>query len=327
MGVVAMTDFWTGKRVFGTGLTGFIGTHLAKKLVSLGAEVREFAHLIKGKTQGIKGIYGDLSDEFYVYELQDYLRSFKPEIIFHLAAQPIVGCAWDNPYAPLETNIRGTYHLYHALRNIAGVKSIIHIATDKVFGKIERIQDDSPLLGTGHPYNASKLCGDVLAQMYAQAYGYPVTVIRHANIYGPGDEHWDRIIPRTINCVLQGHQPVLRGKGESTRDYIYVSEIIDAYLRLAELESKELLTVNLGGIQSYSTSVVVSEILELMGSKLMPRMEPFLPGELLHQHIDNAGANALIGWNPKIDLVEGLKLTIPYYVETIASTSKNAEGE
>jgi nucleoside-diphosphate-sugar epimerase len=146
----------------------------------------------------------------------------------------------------------------------------------------------------------------------------PITVVRHANVYGPGDEHWDRIVPQTINCILQGYQPVLRGDGQSTRDYIFVSEIIDAYLKLAELEHEGLLAVNLGGF-NYSTSEVVSTILDIMKSNVAPKMEDYLPGELLHQHIDNSGAKELIGWEPKIDLVEGLWLTIPWYGKKIVN--------
>jgi CDP-glucose 4,6-dehydratase len=315
-----MIDFWQGKRVFGTGMTGFIGSRLTDRLISLGAEVRMFKH---HPGSGV-GIVGNLEDGRDEWGMELYIQKFQPEIIFHLAAQPIVGMAWENPYSTIETNVRGTYNLYTAFKGIKSIKSIIHVATDKIFGKVEYIQDASPLLGTGHPYNASKLCGDILAQMYAQAYGYPITVVRHANIYGPGDEHWDRIIPGTINCVLQGYPPVLRGNGESTRDYIFVSEIVDAYLKLAELEHEGLLAVNLGGF-NHSTMVVIEKILlQMNGSKINIRTEDYLPGELMHQHIDNSNAKELIGWEPKIDLEEGLRLTIPWYV---ASISKNAEGK
>jgi CDP-glucose 4,6-dehydratase len=311
-----MTNYWKGRRVFGTGLTGFIGTHLREKLVSLGAEVEHFIHRVDG----------GLEDDGQITHLKYFLKSFQPEVIFHLAAQPIVGIAWEDPYLTIETNIRGTYNLYTACQGIESIKSILHIATDKIFGKVEHIQDNSPLLGTGHPYNASKLCGDILAQMYAEAYGYPITVVRHANIYGPGDEHWDRIIPRTINCILQGHPPVIRMDGRSTRDYIFVSEIIDAYLKLAELEHDGLLAINLGGFNR-SSRFVVNTILEMMESKLQPRMEEYLPGELMHQLIYSAKAKRLIGWEPKITLEEGLRLTIPWYINTISSTSKNVEGK
>ena len=162
------------------------------------------------------------------------------ETVLHLAAQPIVGTAYRNPRSTFEANIRGTWNLLDACREISTVKRIIVASSDKAYGTAERLPYDEsmPLLGR-HPYDVSKSCADLIAQSYHLTYGLPVSITRAANFYGGGDLNFNRIIPGTIRSVLNGTSPILRSDGTMIRDYIYVRDVVAAYLLLAEAMDDE----------------------------------------------------------------------------------------
>lgn len=299
---------WRGKRVFVAGGTGFIGGHLVNLLVSLGAKVKLLIHDTLPQNPNLVGEFGCVTNGGLV---RTYLERFQPEYVFYLVAQPIVGIASKFPLQTFETNVRGTYAFLDACKGVESIKSIVYISTDKVYGDIEEISDDSELKGVSHPYNASKVMGDVAAQLYANFFDLPISIIRHGNVYGPNDLHWDRVIPATIKRVFSGQPPIIRG--DTTRDYIYVEELVQAYLVAAGLHCKCIL--NLGAEKASKTSEVVDIILELCNRvDLIPVKEPLWKGELVNQHFLETSAKTIIGWTPKISLREGLQKTVFWYL-------------
>lgn len=304
-----------GKRILITGGTGFIGTHLCNRLLELGADITVMIHKSPYKGNGfVNQILGDLKDSNSGWDT--LIELFQPEIIFHLAAQPLVSVASRDEFDTLDTNVRGTYNLLNVCKNIKSLKSFVHISTDKVYGNLSPILDTSYMGGVHHPYNASKLASDHLAQMYSNFFDVPMVIIRNANVYGAGDIHFDRIIPNTIQKIFHGENPIIRGDGSNTRDYIHVSEVVDGYIRASLLPYKnKLTTLNLCGI-NYSTIQVIDTLLAKMNHvELYPKYESLWTGEIPHQHIINNSAFSLIGWMPSIDLGTGLDLTIPWYVK------------
>lgn len=304
-------EFWDRKKVFITGGTGFVGSHLTDKLVSLGAVVKLFVHYTEPEDSTLVGYRGDLTFAYQHYN--EFLCEFKPDIVFHLAAQPIVGIAVEKEWDTAEINIKGTYNLLHVCKDIPSIKSFLHVSTDKVFGSVEEITDTSPLLGIGHPYNATKLCGDIMAQMYAHSYDFPVTIVRNGNIYGVGDLHWDRLIPGTIKQIFNKERPVCRG---GSRDYIYVSDIVDGYLKLIEVRYglTGLETINLGAERPTGTFQVIDMICALMSTDYIDIIKsPMWNGELVNQHIMEGKAKQLIDWCPEISLTVGLPATVRWY--------------
>jgi len=301
---------WINKRVFVTGGAGFIGSHLSKRLAREGAHVYFFIHHKYPEMPVKNPFIGDLTSKNQL-AFENYLKDLQPEVVFHLAAQPLVSIAAQDELPTLRINIEGTYNLLHSLKGVESVKSVVHVSTDKVFGNQPVIQKDSPLQGETHPYNASKAVGDVITQMYANYFEIPTVIVRHANVYGAGDTHFDRIIPRTIKQVLDGKPPVIRGDGSNTRDYIHVDDVVEAYLKASELPlTQKLSTLNIGGF-NHSVAEVVHEILgKLDRIDLSPKYESQWKGEIPHQHIATEEE-----WKPNINLDIGLDMTIGWYKE------------
>lgn len=269
-----------------TGGTGFIGSHLARALPE--------AHLFDYPSEDLRNL-GDC---------HRFIEKYKPDIVYHLAAQSVVTNQDD--MESLSTNIVGTYNLLHACNAVGCVKSFVHISTDKVYGTNANARRSDALRGVSHPYSVSKMCGDEIAQMYNNFYGLPVHIIRTGNIYGEGDSHLDRIVPGTIVDTLAGKARIHRGDKRWIRDFIYVGDLIPAYIRIA---AEPPGVYNLGG-EYYPLSDIATLIPHLMGrDDLIPVWEPNHKNEIPFQHV----ADCPDWWSPKTSLEDGLKATIKWY--------------
>ncbi len=315
MRIPALAD----RSVLITGATGFIGSHLAHTLRALG--VRPSLFVLDYERQNLPSqstIYnGNLAN---LYDCLRIVGRANPEIIFHLAAQPLVDTALDSVIDTMESNVRGAYNLLEACRNAGKrLQAIVWVSTDKVYGlQSDSLKETSSLLGFDHPYDASKLCGDLLAQTYARAFGLPIVIVRSGNIYGGGDLHWDRLIPGAIRSTIQGTRFLIRSNGLLKRDYIYVSDILNAYLlALDGLLSGKLQTgraVNFGATRAYTVLEVVENILHALGrADLAPTIQNNARNEIPEQHVDFTQARALLGWSPQVELEDGIQKTIDWY--------------
>ena len=317
---------WNSKKVLITGGTGFVGTHLTKRLIALGAEVALFVLDEENKISDTVSIVyrGNIQD---APDISRAISRFQPEYIFHLAAQPLVDTALVNVYDTLDSNVRGAINLLQScIESAKKLQGLIFVSTDKVYGKFDgTIDENAPLLGVGNPYDASKVCADVLAQMYNQVFGLPLIIVRSGNIYGEGDNHWDRLIPGTFQHCINGVNPTIRSNGKFTRDYIYVDDIVDAYLLLADKLSDKFIrgkAINLGSKESTDVLGVVHSILTVTGKlHLVPEIKNTARFEIPHQHLNWDWAKD-IGWEPKTSLEDGLKKSYPYYLEAVTSRKR-----
>lgn len=314
---------WARRRVLVTGAAGFIGSWLAKELLARGARVTALvlAHdpgspfFRDGDARRCTVVKGRLEDRAV---LKRAVSGEKVDTVFHLAAQTLVETAWTDPLETFESNIRGTYNLLEVCR-AAGrtVRRVVFASSDKAYGAQSRLpyREDIPLEGR-QPYEVSKSCGDLLAQSYFHSYGLPVAVARCGNVYGGGDLNWSRIVPGTIRSLLRGQRPVLRSDGRDKRDYVYVKDVVRAYLLLAEaLEPKRLAgeCFNFGPNRPLTVLALVAAISRLMGSRLKPDIRATARGEIRHQYLSSAKASRLLGWRPGFSLEEGLRETIAWY--------------
>jgi CDP-glucose 4,6-dehydratase len=319
----AASLFWRDRPVFVTGATGLVGAWLVRQLAAAGADlvvlVRDWvprSELVSsGSLDKVRVVRGDVRSQ---QTLERALGEYEIATVFHLAAQTTVGVANRNPISTLDTNIRGTWALLEACRRSPTVQQIVTASSDKAYGDQETLpyREDTPVLGR-HPYDVSKSCADLLAQMYAKSYGLPVCVTRCGNFFGGGDLNWNRIVPGTIRSVLRGERPVIRSDGRFTRDYLYVEDGARAYVLLAEqLGAKPALAgevFNFSYERRMSVLALVDRILEVMGSSLQPDVRNEASNEIRDQYLDAAKARTTLGWKPAFTFDTGLRATIDWY--------------
>lgn len=318
-----MSAFWAGRRVFVTGATGFLGAWLVRELRHRGAFVaglvrdRPAEPLLAGDAlaQPDFSIFGQLED----YDcLLRALNEYDIETVFHLAAQPLVGVALNEPRATFEANIRGTWNLLEACRHVGTVKRIVVASSDKAYGTAPRLPYDEamPLAGQ-HPYDVSKSCADLIAQAYHATYALPVCVTRSANFYGGGDLNFSRIVPGTIRSVLRNEAPVLRSDGTLIRDYIFIRDVVLGYLTLAEAMDRPEIpgrAYNFSIDAPLSVLDITNRILALMDREdLRPVILNIARAEIPAQHLSAARARRELNWSPQYGLDRGLTETIAWY--------------
>jgi CDP-glucose 4,6-dehydratase len=176
-----------------------------------------------------------------------------------------------------------------------------------------------------HPYDVSKSCADLLAQTYAHTYGLKVTVARCGNIFGGADLNWSRIVPGTIRLVMDNRCPELRSDGSSTRDYIYIEDVVDAYLALAEGAEREGVrgeVFNFSPERQVSVIELTRLILEVMGRQdLEPNILNTAKSEIKDQFLDASKAKRILGWVPRLTIEDGLRRTVAWYKDFLGGRS------
>ncbi|KKQ33179.1 MAG: hypothetical protein US49_C0002G0074 [candidate division TM6 bacterium GW2011_GWF2_37_49] len=323
--------YWKDKNVFITGVTGLLGPWLIKELLSQDANVfvlvRDFVADSTFFTEGLDKktnvILGDLLD-FSL--LQRVLNEFDINTVFHLGAQAIVGIANRSPISTFRSNIEGSWNLLEACRLSPWVKKIVVASSDKAYGAQEKLpyKEDAPMQGR-HPYDVSKSCTDLLAQSYFHTYQLPVCVTRCGNFFGGGDLHLNRIIPGTIKSVLQEQRPIIRSNGLFIRDYIYVKDVVDAYLTLAEKMDDSSIVgqcFNFSTDQPFNVIQIVELILDVMGCKhLNPIIQNQASNEIPEQHLCSEKARNILGWRAKYGVCAGLGETVEWYKKFLSNQS------
>ncbi len=315
---------WIGRRVLVTGATGIVGSWLVKRLLDAGASVVALVRDWDPQTELVRS--GDVMRTSVVNgRLEDYdtleraINEHEIDTVFHLGAQPIVTTALRNPLPTFEANIRGSYNLLEACRvHQSLVKQVVVASSDKAYGDAPALPytEDMPANGR-HPYDVSKSCTDLLSLAYAHTYGLPVTVARCGNIYGGGDLNWSRIVPGTIRSLHQGERPIIRSNGLFTRDYIFVEDVVDGYLRLAERCTDEGVrgeAFNFSPQTRLSVLEITRVIQRLMGREdLEPVILDQARGEIRDQYLDSSKAKQRLDWTAHHSLEAGIAETIRWY--------------
>ena len=250
---MADLSFYKGKKVFVTGHTGFKGSWLTAILVKAGAEVTGYSltpptnpnlFSISGVENKINSVIGDVRDFDSIKKAFD---ECDPEIVFHLAAQPIVITSYEQPKYTYETNVMGTVNILECVRLSKNVKSVLNVTTDKVYKNNEwcwGYRENEPLDGYD-PYSNSKSCSELVTHSYKNSFfdsmGIAVSTARAGNVIGGGDFADNRIIPDCVRAAVKGEDIIVRNPN-STRPYQHVLEPLNAYLMIAErqYENKSL---------------------------------------------------------------------------------------
>lgn len=331
-----MSAFWHDRSVLVTGGTGLLGSWLVARLVDEGANVvcliRDWvpqSELLRSRRiDQVATVRGDINDRDLI---ERALGEYEVEIVFHLAAQTIVGIANRNPVSTFSTNIGGTWNLLEACRRSPKVQSIVVASSDKAYGDQEHLPyDESMPLQGRHPYDVSKSCADLLAQTYAATYNSPVAITRCGNFYGGGDLNWNRVVPGTIRSVLRGERPVIRSDGKFVRDYFYIEDGAAAYMLLAErvASDPELRgqAFNFSNESQISVLELVDLILRKMKSSLLPEILNQASHEIRHQFLSADRARAVLNWRPQFTLETGLDRTLAWYREFLGVPAAMAQA-
>ena len=336
-------NFWKNKRVLITGMAGFVGSNLAKNLSKNGANVVGLTQSKKIESllfyekidKKVNLILGDITDKILIKKI---LIKFKIDVCFHLAAQVEVGLAQKDPYRTWETNIRGTYTLLEAVReNSKYVKSIIIASSDKAYGEhgIKKMpyKEDYKLKPI-FPYDTSKACADMIAKSYtSKLFNLPIIITRFSNIYGPGQLNFTALIPDSIRSCILNKKFIIRGNGESIRDYIYIDDIVDVYKLLSEKLYKNPKKYsgeifNAGTNTPQKTKEILKKIFFYKGKvkefkKITKSMKKNkTSGELSVQYMNYKKLYNYFGWKPKGNFNSNLPKIYNWYKSYFEKKSK-----
>jgi CDP-glucose 4,6-dehydratase len=326
--------FWQGKRVLLTGHTGFKGSWLSLWLQSLGVDLVGYA--LESPTQpslfelaavaeGMTSVLGDVQD---LTHLQQVVSDFKPEIVMHLAAQPLVRKSYQLPVETFATNVMGTVHLLEAVRQIGGVKAVVCVTSDKCYENQNWVwsyrENDS--LGGYDPYSSSKACAELVTSAYRNSFfsqgdsptqKTAVATARVGNVIGGGDWSEDRLVPDTLRCLMQG-KPLQIRNPHATRPWQHVLEPLSGYLILTERLYEEGQAFseawNFGYYEVSPKPVVwiVEQLISLWGSDISWELDKNShPHEESYLKVDSSKAYARLGWKPKL----GLQTTLSWIVD------------
>ena len=302
-----------------TGGAGFIGSHLVERLALEGAHVFVFDKAVKpgayfesrGLVKKAKLYHKDFNDFKTVKKI---LAECRPEIIFHIGAQAIVPEALANPYEAFLTNVLGTVNILEAARQAKFVRGVVVASSDKAYGKdCVNAREEQKVFGD-HPYDASKASADIIARTYFKTYGLPVAVSRFGNVYGGGDVHFSRIVPGALQAIISGRTLEIRSNGQFRRDYVYVKDVVDGYLKLAgNIDKIKGEAFNFSSGQNFSVLELVEKIGEVIGKKCDYKILNDQQNEIPEQSLNFEKAQKVLGWKSKYPFEQGIKETYEWY--------------
>lgn len=301
---------FSNKNILITGITGFVGKNLAQELERLGAGVYGISRTISTD----KILKANIIDHGI---LDAFIKDHKIDICFHLAGESLVEMGQEDPYNVFKINTQGTLNIIESGRRHK-LEKIIIASTAHVYGrnKVPYFEGYTPR--PSRPYETSKACTDLIAQSYADTFNLPILIPRFVNIYGPGDLNFNRLIPKTIQSVLS-NQPVRMWGGEGIRDYLYIDDAVDAYIKLALVDFKKVgnnKIFNFGSDNRISVKDLVEKIILLSGAKAkITKIKELRSEEIETQYVSFSKAAKLLGWSAKVGLDSGIKKTIEWYEE------------
>ena len=315
-----------GKKVLVTGADGFIGSHLVERLLQLGYPTKAFVLynsfnsygwldvLAKEELGKLEVFPGDVRDP---HGVKDAVQGC--DVVMHLAALIGIPFSYHSPDCYVDTNVKGTLNVLNACRDL-GVEKLIITSTSEVYGTALYVPIDEkhPLQGQS-PYSATKIGADQLALSFYRSFNLPVSIIRPFNTYGPRQSA-RAVIPTVITQIAAGGRKLYLGNLNPTRDFTFVLDTINAFIKMAECDASIGETVNIGSNFEISIADLAGKIITLMGSDAEiatddARRRPE-KSEVNRLLADNQKAKDLLGWTPNHNLDEGLRTTIKWFKDS-----------
>lgn len=316
-----------GKKVLVTGATGFIGSHLVRAALEAGAETAALARpgsslsRLSGVLDRVELVRADLLDR---RTLTETVRSLRPQVIFHLAAVTDVSrglASLDRSLADL----RAAMNVVCAVE-AAGTERLVHTGTCEEYGDNEAPFTEDQPPNPVSPYSASKAAATLYLRMFHKTTGLPVVILRPFLTYGPGQSP-RRLLSQAMLSALTGRALDMTA-GEQTREFNYVSDVVDGIMRAAAAEGVEGEIINIGCGEERRVRDVVEEVYRAAGAPLNVRFGalPYREGEAMRFYCDNSKARRLLGWRPGVGLAEGIRLTLRWLEEEGLEAEREEQG-
>jgi UDP-glucose 4-epimerase len=317
-------DDLAGVKVLVTGATGFIGSHLTRRLVADGADVHALTSTVSSVypvrlvdvKDRIKLHGGNLNDSGAMEAVVTHAR---PEVVFHLGAYTHVGKSWERVDECIQTNVHGTVNLLQALAR-RPYRRFVYTSTSEVYGDVAVPFREDARVEPLSPYAVSKYSGERFCRMLERGRSWPIVVVRPFNAYGPAQSP-DRVVPEIIvKALLQ--ERLSMTEGHQTREFNYVEDLVDGFVRAGTVDGIEGDVFNIGGGEEISMRDLAETILELMGDPISPEFGALAerPTEITSMRSDVRKARSALGLREVRPLREGLETTISWYRRELEKT-------
>jgi len=304
-----------------TGGAGFIGSHIASRLIQDGQTVRVIDNMLTGNEKNLdhlRSLDGDLSiHNVSITEFETLHPIFEgAEVVFHQAALPSVPLSIDNPLATHANCVTGTLHVLKAAQE-SGVRRVVYAASSSAYGdqegesKVETMTPD-PI----SPYGVAKLAGEYYCKAFHAVYGLETVALRYFNVFGARQDpnsQYAAVIPKFITRMLANQQPVIYGDGTQSRDFTYIDNVVHGNLLAASAPDAAGETMNLAMGGQISLNDLVTMLNKLLGTDFAPMYDPPRSGDILHSQAGIEKAQELLDFAPIVSFEEGLRRTVEWY--------------
>jgi UDP-glucose 4-epimerase len=308
-----------------TGGAGFIGSNIVHELLRRGERVRVLDDFSTGKKDNLAAVWNSI--EFIGGSVADEgvpdLAVKGADYVLHQAAIPSVQRSVDDPLATDNANVRGVLRMLLAARD-AGVKRFVFASSSSVYGESQELpkREDMPTFPLS-PYGVSKLAGECYCRAFHRVYGLPTVALRYFNVFGPRQDpqsQYAAVIPLFITSLRDGRRPTIFGDGLQSRDFSFVSNVVDANLRACQAEGAIGEVFNVACQRQYSLLDLLNTLNALMGTRIEPVFAPARAGDIKHSLADISKARRLMDYAPGVDFREGLSRAVEWYARQRTKT-------
>jgi len=305
-----------------TGGAGFIGSNIVTELLSQGHSVRVLDNFSSGKRENLKNFNNDfelIEGDIRSYHIvKEALKGI--EVVLHQAALPSVPRSIKDPITSNEVNVNGILNILEASVD-ANVRRVVYASSSSVYGDNPELPKHEGMLPNPlSPYAVSKLAGEKYCSVFSKIYGIETIALRYFNVFGPNQDpasQYSAVIPKFITAMMNDKRPVIYGDGEQSRDFTYVSNVVDANILASFSDCETGIAMNC----AFSGRISLNELVAFINKKLNKNIEAIYEepraGDIKHSYADISMAKEKLGFNPKINFEEGLENTIEFYLKKV----------